>query len=742
MANYQILKADIDEKVYENAQQKITGTNLNSVLNAMVTTLGAEYQFAGVATKDTNPGTPDAKVFYIANGKGTYTNFGDINVTEDEVVVLYWGSSWHKEATGIASQEKLTELEQEVIDINGFDYILYVDTEFSLYTLPFTIKNGSKVRNTGTASFYLVNSEESVVSVMGGQVVTVPFDATILKSSSTINLNYSLHIYGTLEGKQDNLTFDNTPTENSNNPVTSNGVYNFVEDAIKKTGLEENTLSLESNYDGYYISSGGGKYEGQLYTISKPFHVKKGDVIRIIGKASDSVSLISYYNTSDDTYEVVKLGNNANEASEYLQTLPKDGLIVICMMTDFFSQSTCSIYRLPNILTKDSSIINLYDPSTAIDNYHPNIWEAGDVEDINYLCSDYIYIKGYSVITIPYFALMSTEPYIPYYDAQKTYINKITGTQHGELAEFTIPSSAFYIRVPNRKYKNLEENIINNPCTFMCINGTYDKYPSRYVKYGEVYDFLKEKLQTDTGDNPLYGKKVVFTGDSICNGDSDIYSMDSPIFSTIGHGWPVRIGTKNQMLWTNKGVSGGTITDSEIVGSSFTISDTDFGNNPDYIIMEGGTNDADRVGSILDGNIPEKFGSYTLASNYNDTFDNTTFCGAVEYMFQRVMKNYPHAKKGFIIAHKMGLSSAGYNAEVNNRRAYFEVIIALCKKWGIPYIDLWETAPMCPMLPEHYTWQQTKLYSGGTPEKQDGQHPTADGYDILSPMIEAWMKTL
>lgn len=741
MANYQLLKADIDAKVYQNGHQEITGANLNSVLNAMVTTLGAEYQFAGVATIGTNPGSPDAKVFYIANGKGTYTNFGGLEVTEDEVVVLYWDTEWHKVATGIASNEKLTELESEM----GYNITGVGGDAFSYVRLDKSIPAGSVIANVGNKSlllYVLDGSLQEKVALYGGEETTLSFTADYLQMSSTPNQPYNIRVKGVLDRKQDVLTFDNTPIENSNNPVTSNGVYNFVEDAIKKTGLEENTLHLESNYDGYYITSRGEKHQGQLYTISKPFPVKKGDVIRIISKASDDVSLISYYNTFDDTYEVVKLGNNMNEAISYFQTLPKDGLIVICMITDFFSQSTCSIYRLPNILTKDSSIINLYDPSTAIDNYRPNIWDAGDVEDVNYLCSDYIYIKGYSVITIPYFAGMSAEPYIPYYDAQKTYINKITGTQHGELAEFTIPSSAFYIRVPNRKYKNLEENIINNPCTFMCINGTYDKYPSRYVKYGEVYDFLKEKLQTDTGDNPLYGKKVVFTGDSICNGDSDIYSMDSPIFSTIGHGWPVRIGTKNQMLWTNKGVSGGTITDSDTVGSSFTISDTDFGDNPDYIIMEGGTNDADRVGSILDGNIPEKFGSYTLASNYNDTFDNTTFCGAVEYMFQRVMKNYPHAKKGFIIAHKMGPSSSGYNAEVNNRRAYFEVIIALCKKWGIPYIDLWETAPMCPMLPEHYTWQQPKLYSGGTPEKQDGQHPTADGFDILSPMIEAWMKTL
>ena len=78
MSNYNSLKATIDANIKQNGNQEITGQILNSVLNQMVTTLGAGYQFAGVATTATNPGTPDAKVFYIANGKGTYTNFGEI----------------------------------------------------------------------------------------------------------------------------------------------------------------------------------------------------------------------------------------------------------------------------------------------------------------------------------------------------------------------------------------------------------------------------------------------------------------------------------------------------------------------------------------------------------------------------------------------------------------------------------------------------------------------------------------
>ena len=110
MSNYTSLKASINANIKQNGNQEITGQILNSVLNAMVNTLGAGYQFAGVATPASNPGTPDAKVFYIANGKGIYTNFGGIDVTEDEVVILYLDSAWHKVSTGIALKSEIPDI--------------------------------------------------------------------------------------------------------------------------------------------------------------------------------------------------------------------------------------------------------------------------------------------------------------------------------------------------------------------------------------------------------------------------------------------------------------------------------------------------------------------------------------------------------------------------------------------------------------------------------------------------------
>lgn len=117
MANYNNLKTAIKSVIKANGNQEITGDILQNALLSIINTLGTGYQFAGVAVSDTDPGTPDAKVFYIANGKGTYTNFGGIEVTEDEVVVLYYDTAWHKEATGIASNSKLTALFNDVDNV-------------------------------------------------------------------------------------------------------------------------------------------------------------------------------------------------------------------------------------------------------------------------------------------------------------------------------------------------------------------------------------------------------------------------------------------------------------------------------------------------------------------------------------------------------------------------------------------------------------------------------------------------
>lgn len=93
MSNYSVLKQDINNNIYENQTQQITGTVLNAILNEMTASLGAGYQFAGVATVGMNPGDPDQRVFYLA-GEGIYTNFGGLQVPQGKLGVLKWDFRW------------------------------------------------------------------------------------------------------------------------------------------------------------------------------------------------------------------------------------------------------------------------------------------------------------------------------------------------------------------------------------------------------------------------------------------------------------------------------------------------------------------------------------------------------------------------------------------------------------------------------------------------------------------------
>ncbi len=93
MANYATLKSAIQQVVRTNGTNAITGALLQQVLFSMVNSLGADYQFVGVATTETTPGTPDNNVAYLA-GPGVYSNFGGIVVPSGILGIMKYNGSW------------------------------------------------------------------------------------------------------------------------------------------------------------------------------------------------------------------------------------------------------------------------------------------------------------------------------------------------------------------------------------------------------------------------------------------------------------------------------------------------------------------------------------------------------------------------------------------------------------------------------------------------------------------------
>ena len=98
MANYATLKAAISAAIKQNGNNEITGNLLQQQLLAMVNSLGIGYQYAGIATPATNPGTPDQNVCYLALTVGAYANFDGISILDGEIAILKYNGEWTKDA--------------------------------------------------------------------------------------------------------------------------------------------------------------------------------------------------------------------------------------------------------------------------------------------------------------------------------------------------------------------------------------------------------------------------------------------------------------------------------------------------------------------------------------------------------------------------------------------------------------------------------------------------------------------
>lgn len=144
MANYSALKAAIQAAIYENGNNEITGAILQQSLLSMITSLGDGYQFMGIATPSTNPGTPDGNVFYLASTAGTYPNFGGLVVSDGEVAIFEYNGTWFKEVTGAATAAQVAQLASQLGVI-----VSSICDEEGLFFVDELMNIGVKIDNNG-----------------------------------------------------------------------------------------------------------------------------------------------------------------------------------------------------------------------------------------------------------------------------------------------------------------------------------------------------------------------------------------------------------------------------------------------------------------------------------------------------------------------------------------------------------------------------------------------------------------
>jgi len=326
---------------------------------------------------------------------------------------------------------------------------------------------------------------------------------------------------------------------------------------------------------------------------------------------------------------------------------------------------------------------------------------------------------GNYTLVIRYSDFGSNSTVIGFADNQFRFAKSTTGTRDGN----------------NISYSVTDNDLIRCKYTIIRRDKTKDFSPKLFYNATPAGGIYKLNPVYGYDTDPLYKKIVVCDGDSICAGAT----YDNP--KRYG-AWYGRLVNNYQVSGHNYGVNGASITDlTSTTPSRHSVAlniDTIHTDYPalDYLILEGGTNDADLIGGFNGDTPPEGFGTWSdeNVSDYNGSYDNTTFCGAVEELFYKAVTYYPNAKIGFIIPMQMGTLMV----PTKRRRRYFDEIIKIAKKWHINVLDLWNICHADARVSAYYSGTEgdlTKFY-------YDGQHPTSVGYDMLQPMIEAWMKTL
>ena len=329
MANYNTLKSDIADNIKQNGTNAITGQILQSALMSMINSLGVGYQFVGVATPSTDPGSPDQKVFYLAVVPGVYTGFGGIIIYEPEIVVLRYSTSWEKIV--IKKDYKKDNL---LIGYNITNYPLLDTNVLSSSTNPnwhtyykIPVKKGdvfSYIKNASTSltagySYYIITDNSGTVLQRRdgtgadgsfGYNYTMPEDGFVSVCTYEGSEYFSVCILSEKTGAYELLSVLNQQLNN----IDVLSLFSKVNNPL----LKNNTLSSSTH--------------ATWHTYYK-IPVKKGTVFHYQKHSIRSLtSDYSYYIITDFGGVVLQRLDATGEdpAFDYTYTMPEDGFISVC----------------------------------------------------------------------------------------------------------------------------------------------------------------------------------------------------------------------------------------------------------------------------------------------------------------------------------------------------------------------------------------------------------------------------
>ena len=313
---------------------------------------------------------------------------------------------------------------------------------------------------------------------------------------------------------------------------------------------------------------------------------------------------------------------------------------------------------------------------------------------------------------------------VPCFDAEKNWVGYFRGTiDANNVLTFTVPSRLSdgtggvyrYDHVYARfTYSNANKNKV------MFVEGAQ---PSEYVAYGAsklATNFGLNQKQKDEvvgliGDSasPLYGKKIAYNGDSICESRLNTSSL-----AYNGGAYAKIISDITGCTYENRAHSGGILASATGDGTTaarYVVSDVEnMASDADIICFEGGIND-------YWTKVP--LGTYS-ESDYTGTLDTATICGALESIFRQATAKWVGKPICFVIVHKITSTVYTQNTQGYTFKDVHDMMLGICKKYAIPVFDAFEESG----LNAYNSIQNTNFLTANANGTPDGCHPNEAGY--------------
>lgn len=461
MGNYEELKAAVAAVIKQNGNEEITGQIMQNTLLSMISNIGANSTFAGVATPKTAPGTPDQNVFYLAGTPGVYANFGGYELKQGIVMFTNASGAFTAVDLGFSNDDlkRLFLVDKSIIGIPNIDYD-------HIYNIPAGGVPGSYIdNNTFDTGWAIVPIDSGYMSVSGANITRVLFFSDINPVAAnlinTFTTNFQLiPIPATAKLALITLSKANNPEGYKNLRVSQPGAaatrsdVSLLKQRLYKNRSFSGKVDIDANMLVNIVSGNVNYIPDTAFDIAFVDIFDKSKYLEITGATIVRVSFFRDYEVNTANY----ISNTTN----YIATIPSNAVMATITLRKTDNPDGYNNLRVNQNGAAPSSLRLLQNTGELFTEKSLYFNRSGNP----ITATDYLTTTGFLPITgkddiVVKGANNASVPAITFWDAHYKFIAPIAQTEQATNRVYTvaaadIPAGAKYIRCTRNENENAD----------------------------------------------------------------------------------------------------------------------------------------------------------------------------------------------------------------------------------------------------------------------------------------------